>query len=121
MQDRRRQFDEIFLQRTAGPYIRVKLRKTQREHISSALLPRTDIGLANLKHCSDPSYVCEPSTPFRRSIVMECLRFGSDEFASFVVTILRTTAFSPSSNCQMFATLRTNFSCVTIAPHENQN
>jgi hypothetical protein len=24
MQDRRRQFDEIFLQRTAGPYIRVK-------------------------------------------------------------------------------------------------
>jgi hypothetical protein len=23
MQDRRRQFDEIFLQRTAGPYIRV--------------------------------------------------------------------------------------------------
>jgi hypothetical protein len=26
MQDRRRQFDEIFLQRTAGPYIGVKLR-----------------------------------------------------------------------------------------------
>src|SRR6266436_1914052 len=25
MQDRRRQFDEIFLQRTAGPYIRVRL------------------------------------------------------------------------------------------------
>ena len=25
MQDRRRQFDEIFLQRTAGPYIGVKL------------------------------------------------------------------------------------------------
>src|ERR1700722_17317384 len=26
MQDRHRQFDEIFLQRTAGPYIRVKMR-----------------------------------------------------------------------------------------------
>jgi hypothetical protein len=25
------------------------------------------------------------------------------------------------SNCQMFATLRSNFSCVTIAPHENPN
>jgi hypothetical protein len=25
MQDRHRQFDEIFLQRTAGPYIRVKI------------------------------------------------------------------------------------------------
>ena len=39
MQDRHRQFDEIFLQRTAGPYIRVKSRKTQCEHMFSALPP----------------------------------------------------------------------------------
>jgi len=43
MQDRRRQFDEIFLQRTAGPYIRVKLRRTQAEHISSEIAPIADI------------------------------------------------------------------------------
>jgi hypothetical protein len=30
-------------------------------------------------------------------------------------------SFSTRSNCQMFATLRTIFSCVTIAPHENPN
>ena len=43
MQDRRRQFDEIFLQRTAGPYIRVNLRRTQNEHMFSALPLTTDI------------------------------------------------------------------------------
>src|ERR1700737_5168904 len=37
------------LQRTAGPYIWVKLRKTQHEQMFSALLPRTDIGLARHK------------------------------------------------------------------------
>jgi hypothetical protein len=46
MQDRRRQFDEIFLQRTAGPYIRVKLRNTQHEQMSSALPSTADVGLA---------------------------------------------------------------------------
>jgi hypothetical protein len=35
MQDRHRQFDEIFLQRTAGPYIRVKLGSVD----ASRLLP----------------------------------------------------------------------------------
>jgi hypothetical protein len=29
MQDRRRQFDEILLRRTAGPYMRVKSRRTR--------------------------------------------------------------------------------------------
>src|SRR3984893_5976435 len=37
MQDRHRQFDEIFLQRTAGPYIRVRMRNTRREQMFSAL------------------------------------------------------------------------------------
>src|SRR5258708_22434626 len=31
----------------------VKLRNTQHEQMSSALLPRTDIGLAHPKHCAD--------------------------------------------------------------------
>jgi len=43
MQDRHRQFDEIFLQRTAGPYMRVKLRRTQSEQISSGLPLKADI------------------------------------------------------------------------------
>src|SRR6267142_4341554 len=43
MQDRRRQFDEIFLQRTAGPYIRVKMRNTRKEQIISASPLSTDI------------------------------------------------------------------------------
>jgi hypothetical protein len=43
MQDRRRQFDEIFLQRTAGPYIGVKLGRTQREQMSSGLPLKADI------------------------------------------------------------------------------
>ena len=42
MQDRRRQFDEIFLQRTAGPYIWVKRRNTRSEHIWSALPLKAD-------------------------------------------------------------------------------
>src|SRR6266403_6247358 len=37
------------LQRTAGPYIRVKLRRTQYEHMFSALPPTMDVGLARLK------------------------------------------------------------------------
>ena len=36
MQDRICQIDEILLQRTAGPYIRVTTRRTQIEHIKSA-------------------------------------------------------------------------------------
>src|SRR5258707_15806193 len=43
MQDRRRQFDEIFLQRTAGPYIWVKRRRTHYEQMFSAVHPITDI------------------------------------------------------------------------------
>jgi hypothetical protein len=43
MQDRHRQFDEILLQRTAGPYIRVKLRRTQCEQMSSGLPLKADI------------------------------------------------------------------------------
>src|SRR5882757_3036993 len=43
MQDRRRQFDEIFLQRTAGPYMWVKLRRTQLEQMSSELPLKADI------------------------------------------------------------------------------
>ena len=43
MQDRHRQFDEIFLQRTAGPYIGVKLRRTESEQISSRLTLKADI------------------------------------------------------------------------------
>jgi hypothetical protein len=42
MQDRICQVDETLLQRTAGPYIRVKMRKTQTEHGSSGLSPRAD-------------------------------------------------------------------------------
>lgn len=34
MQDRRRQFDEIFLQRTVGPYIGVSARFLHRQHQS---------------------------------------------------------------------------------------
>jgi len=43
MQDRRCQFDEIFLQRTAGPYIPVKTGKAQCEQMFSALPLRADI------------------------------------------------------------------------------
>src|SRR5258705_12138202 len=39
MQDRRRQFDEIFLQRTAGPYKRVKLRSLSAQ-LGSPLCPQ---------------------------------------------------------------------------------
>jgi len=47
MQDRRRQFDEIFLQRTAGPYIWVKLRRTPCEKMSSGLPSKADIALCS--------------------------------------------------------------------------
>jgi hypothetical protein len=43
MQDRRRQFDEIFLQRMAGPYIRVKPGNTRCEQMFSAPHPTADI------------------------------------------------------------------------------
>jgi hypothetical protein len=43
MQDRHRQFDEIFLQRTAGPYIRVKTGKAQCEQMFSAVHPIADM------------------------------------------------------------------------------
>jgi len=48
MQNRLPPAHEIFLQRTAGPYIRVKRRNTRTEQMSTALPPRTDIvGSAN--------------------------------------------------------------------------
>jgi hypothetical protein len=40
MQDRSRQFDEIFLQRTAGPYIWVKLRSDE-PFADSLLYPKS--------------------------------------------------------------------------------
>src|ERR1035437_2112232 len=43
MQDRSRQIDENLLQRTAGPYIGVKLRRTQCEQMSSGLPLTADI------------------------------------------------------------------------------
>jgi hypothetical protein len=45
MQDRRRQLDEIFLQRTAGPYIWVRL-GSRESFVESPLYPahRTSIG-----------------------------------------------------------------------------
>jgi len=43
MQDRHRQFDEIFLQRTAGPYIWVKAGKAHCEDMFSALPLSADI------------------------------------------------------------------------------
>jgi hypothetical protein len=47
MQDHITQIDEIFLHRTAGPYIGVKSGKTQTEHILSALPSIADILEAN--------------------------------------------------------------------------
>jgi hypothetical protein len=43
MQDRICQVDETLLQRTAGPYIRVKLRKTQSEQMFSDFPLKADI------------------------------------------------------------------------------
>ncbi len=43
MQDRRRQFDEIFLQRTAGPYIG-SLGDIDGHKPMSALPPKADVG-----------------------------------------------------------------------------
>ena len=43
MQDRHRRIVEIFLLRTAGPYIRVRLGKTQGEENRSVLAPISDI------------------------------------------------------------------------------
>ncbi|WP_298872226.1 hypothetical protein, partial [uncultured Bradyrhizobium sp.] len=40
-----RQFDEIFLRRAAGPYIRVKLRRTHGEQNESALARIADVKL----------------------------------------------------------------------------
>ena len=42
MQDRYRHLDENLLQRTAGPYTRVKRRNTRYEQMFSALAPLTD-------------------------------------------------------------------------------
>jgi hypothetical protein len=53
------------LQRTAGPYMWVKLRNTQPEEISSALPPKNG-------HWTP--YFGEPSIELRRSIVMEYSR-----------------------------------------------
>jgi hypothetical protein len=39
---------------------------------------------------------------------------------NFCNEIIRNLPSDPCSNCQMFATLATNISRVTIAPHENQ-
>jgi hypothetical protein len=44
MQDRYRHLDKIHLQRTAGPYIRVKTGKAHYEHMFSALPPKADSG-----------------------------------------------------------------------------
>src|ERR1700719_557611 len=60
MQDRLLPARRNHLQRTAGPYIRVKLRNTQPEQMSSALHPRTDMGFTG-------------PTKFSRSNVMECV------------------------------------------------
>jgi hypothetical protein len=47
---------------------------------------------------------------------------GADGFALLLrEDPANDSIFSPRSNRQMIATLRTNFSCVTIAPHENPN
>jgi hypothetical protein len=54
---------------------------------------------------------------------------GSDDVAPTTRRFYRTSqrtdikalVISSRSNCQMIATLRTNFSGVTIAPHENPN
>jgi hypothetical protein len=43
MQDRISQVDEKLLQRTAGPYIWVKMRKTRNEQMSAGLPPIADI------------------------------------------------------------------------------
>src|SRR5258708_3082037 len=43
MQDRNRQLDENLLQRAAGPYIRVKVGRTQYEYMSSAVPINSDI------------------------------------------------------------------------------
>jgi hypothetical protein len=75
------------------------------EGVTDYLNGRTDKDMrCNLAKSSAPSFSMAPTNS-----------------PSFVVTIPRTTPFSPRSNCQMFATPRTNFSGVTIAPHENQN
>jgi hypothetical protein len=43
MQDRNQQLDENLLQRTAGPYIRVKRRKSRIEYKWSGLAQRADL------------------------------------------------------------------------------
>ena len=57
MQDRNRQLDENLLQRTAGPYIRVRSDKTQSEHNESAFTPtaaqKQTFG-SSKQHCEMP-------------------------------------------------------------------
>jgi hypothetical protein len=53
MQDRITQIDEIFLQRTAGPYIRVKSGTTQSEYILSALPAIADMAGGAATHDKD--------------------------------------------------------------------
>jgi hypothetical protein len=48
----------------------------------------------------------------RRSLPPYSISYASRAFLSYS---------EPRSSCEMFATPRTNFFCVTIAPHENQN
>jgi hypothetical protein len=68
MQDRISQIDEIFLQRTAGPYIWVKSSKAQSEHITSAVASIPDIHRLEAKDCD------------RQYTTREQMRFPSDYF-----------------------------------------
>jgi hypothetical protein len=55
MQDRKPQLDENLLQRTAGPYIRVKLRRTEYEHMFSASPSALDIARHSRRFAFGPT------------------------------------------------------------------
>src|SRR5262249_23012753 len=57
MRDRICRIEENLLQRTAGPYIRVKLRRTQCEQISSAIPSEADIE-PTLRHFGFGPWLC---------------------------------------------------------------
>jgi hypothetical protein len=69
MQDRRRQFDEIFLQRTAGPYIRVNridLAMPELLPLSSSPAEQRSKPERSRRGQTTPSNVCHRLSAYRR-------------------------------------------------------
>jgi hypothetical protein len=86
MQDRRRQFDEIFLQRAAGPYIRVKTGKAQWEYMFSALPLRADIAQSSRHVRFVPILLQKSFWGDERKFLEPLMRFTSGDVRDHIVS-----------------------------------